>query len=341
MGCTHRKEMYLSHVAVVVTAKEVMTIVMRITHSINKCLAMSFLLAIAGNLEAQIIYNWQDSKEGWVPASETNLGCNLVEQPEAMAMRAFNTTPVMRSGTLSESLNIDASDFDRVRITLKNPTSSGNPNARLFAYPPESNTFMCHWNVPVDTSMTEFQTYTLDLTTSPNPGSGDFVGEVGRFGWRGPWGVANGDTIFWKTMVVYNSIGCTNSEACNYAPFAEEDNGLCVLVGDSCDDGNPATLDDMISADCLCVGETDYVENHSEDKALTLGPNPASSSVNVTSSQSLGRVRVMDVQGRVWLTEDTRNNSIVLDVSALAVGSYFVETNSSQGRMLSRLMVNR
>ena len=69
-----------------------------------------------------------------MPASEANLGCNLIEQPEAMAMRAFNTTPVMRSGTLSESLGIDASEYDRIQITLKNPTSSGNPNARLFAY---------------------------------------------------------------------------------------------------------------------------------------------------------------------------------------------------------------
>ena len=121
-----------------------------------------------------------------------------------MAMRAFNTT-LMRSGTLSENLGIDASDYDRIQITLKNPTSSGNPNARLFVYPPESNAFMCHWNVPVDTAMAEFQTYTLDLTTSPNSGSGTFEGEVARFGWRGPWGVANGDTIYWKSMVVYSS----------------------------------------------------------------------------------------------------------------------------------------
>ena len=134
--------------------------------------------------QSTITYNWQDSKEGWVPASEQNLGCNLLAQPEAMAMRAFNATPVMRSGPVGESLNIDASDYDRVKITLKNPSSSQNPNARLFAYPPQSDSYMCHWNVMVDTSMTEFQTYTLDLTSAPNAGSGSFAGEVGRFGWR-------------------------------------------------------------------------------------------------------------------------------------------------------------
>ena len=93
-------------------------------------LALSFFFLF--DSQGQIIYDWEGSKEGWVPASEANLGCNLIEQPEAMAMRAFNTTPVMRSGTLSENLGIDASDYDRIQITLKNPTSSGNPNARLF-----------------------------------------------------------------------------------------------------------------------------------------------------------------------------------------------------------------
>ena len=56
-------------------------------------------------------------------------------------------------------------------------------------------------------------------------------------------------------MVIYNSLGCTNADACNYEPLAEVDNGACVLVGDSCDDGNPETLDDMINANCLCSGQ--------------------------------------------------------------------------------------
>ena len=80
---------------------------------------------------AQISYAWQNSKEGWVPASESNLGCNLTEQPEAMAMRAYNQTPVMRSGTLSDDLSLPVGTYDRVAVTLKNPSSSGNPNARL------------------------------------------------------------------------------------------------------------------------------------------------------------------------------------------------------------------
>ena len=49
-----------------------------------------------------------------------------------MAMRSFNTTPVMRSGNLQADLGIDASDYNKVEITLKNPTTTpANANARL------------------------------------------------------------------------------------------------------------------------------------------------------------------------------------------------------------------
>ena len=314
---------------------------MRISGALVGAVAMPMFFLVSAPLMGQIVYDWEGSKEGWVPASETNLGCNLIEQPEAMAMRAFNATPVMRSGTLSDDLGIDASDYDRVQITLKNPTSSGNPNIRLFAYPPESNAFMCHWNVPVDTSMTEFQTYTLDLTSPPTAGSGMFSGEVARFGWRGPWGVANGDTIYWKNMVVYNSMGCTNDEACNYNPFAEVDNGMCVLVGDSCDDGNPATLNDIINDDCLCAGEVDFLDEISSPQTLELGPNPSAVEVRVRSDRPLGAIRILDLQGRVWMREETSEYNLMIDVTGLTPGTYIVEATGQQGRMTSQFVVHR
>lgn len=334
--------MYLGTNPVNQSIERVMTISLRISSALAcvACLSMSFVFT-ATCAKAQIIYDWQGSKEGWVPASESNLGCNLIEQPEAMAMRAFNTTPVMRSGTVNESLGIDAGTYDRVQITLKNPTTSGNPNARLFAYAPETNSFMCHWNVPVDTEMEGFQTYTLDLTSPPNSGSGTFEGTVGRFGWRGPWGVANGDTIYWKQMVVYNSVGCTNAEACNYAPYAEVDNGMCVLVGDSCDDGNDETINDMITADCLCAGEVDEVRDVQSSFSFDLAPNPASTELWVTSSVPLGQVQVLDVQGRVQMTRQSQSASLAIDVSGLLPGTYYLETHQGRTPQVRRFIVQR
>ena len=84
----------------------------------SKVLLFTFLICslfVTLICNAQIIYNWQNSKEGWVSGG----GCTLTEQPDALAMRSFNTTPIMRSGNLQADLGIDASDYNKVEITLK------------------------------------------------------------------------------------------------------------------------------------------------------------------------------------------------------------------------------
>tara|TARA_Y100001954_G_scaffold192816_1_gene207618 strand:- start:188 stop:829 length:642 start_codon:yes stop_codon:yes gene_type:complete len=48
--------------------------------------------------------------------------------------------------------------------------------------------------------------------------------------------------------------GCISSTACNYNPYATEDDDSCVFVGDPCDDGDPNTLDDEMQEDCECAG---------------------------------------------------------------------------------------
>ncbi|MEC8603764.1 MAG: hypothetical protein VXY47_05395, partial [Bacteroidota bacterium] len=53
-------------------------------------------------INAQIEYNWQNSKEGWISGGD----CNLTAQPDAMAMRLFSPNGKMISGTLSANLGI-------------------------------------------------------------------------------------------------------------------------------------------------------------------------------------------------------------------------------------------
>ena len=148
--------------------------------------------------QAPITYNWQNSKQGWISGG----GCSLEALPGSMSMKAFNTTPLMRSGNLQANLGLNSSDYNQVTISLKNPTT-GNGNTRLYIYPPGTNTESCYFVFPVDTAMTGFASYTIDLNSTPS--SGTYSGTVARFGLRGPWGVANGDTIFWENMVVSNT----------------------------------------------------------------------------------------------------------------------------------------
>ena len=98
-------------------------------------------------------------------------------------------------------------------------------------------------------------------------------------------------------------LGCTNEGACNYEPLAETDNGTCVLVGDSCDDGNPSTLNDVINADCLCGEEVDLLGEMDAAELPSLGPNPAAYDLSVKADHPLGNVRVLDLQGKVCTNE--------------------------------------
>jgi hypothetical protein len=49
--------------------------------------------------------------------------------------------------------------------------------------------------------------------------------------------------------------GCTFPAACNYNLDAVIEDGSCVFIADPCDDGNAATSDDFINADCVCIGQ--------------------------------------------------------------------------------------
>ena len=168
-----------------------------------KKLSFTLILFISFSALAQapITYNWQNSKQGWIGSG----GCNLAALPGSMAMKVLNNTPLMRSGNLQANLGLNSSDYNQATISLKNPTT-GNGNTRLYIYPPGTNTASCYFVFPVDTAMNGFATYTIDLNSTP--AFGTYSGTIARFGLRGPWGVANGDTIFWENMVVSN----TNSQ---------------------------------------------------------------------------------------------------------------------------------
>ncbi|WP_306641918.1 lamin tail domain-containing protein [Sanyastnella coralliicola] len=48
--------------------------------------------------------------------------------------------------------------------------------------------------------------------------------------------------------------GCTDPTACNYDMSATIDDASCFFVGDACDDGDAATINDLVQADCGCAG---------------------------------------------------------------------------------------
>ncbi len=68
--------------------------------------------------------------------------------------------------------------------------------------------------------------------------------------------------------------GCMDSNACNYDAAATIDDGSCYSIGDACDDGNIFTINDVVAADCMCIGEAvEIIEGCTAVEACNYNPD--------------------------------------------------------------------
>ena len=137
--------------------------------------------------------------------------------------------------------------------------------------------------------------------------------------------------------------GCTDIAACNYDELATDDDGSCVLVGDSCDDGDENTINDTIDANCECVGEVDGVAE--ARLAFGLFPNPTSGEVTLELAgfHTGVTVQVLDGAGRVvWVAQNMAlQGNTLLDLSVLSSGTYNVMLSDVRGVNVKRLVIQR
>jgi uncharacterized protein (TIGR02145 family) len=111
--------------------------------------------------------------------------------------------------------------------------------------------------------------------------------------------------------------GCTAPEACNYDALATTDDGSCTFAGDACDDGNAATTNDILGADCGCAGTT-----------VELG-TPHTCGADFVHNPNLNYGSMTDQEGNVyktivigdqeWMAENL-NTSIYRNGDAIATG---------------------
>ncbi len=112
-------------------------------------------------------------------------------------------------------------------------------------------------------------------------------------------------------------LGCTVQSGCNYNPSATIDDGSCIFPGDSCDDGDPNTANDVYDVNCNCAGTVSVVEIETD---VLIYPNPATTEVNVTYNGSApAEVIVLDVTGRVIMSVQRTSR---IDIQRLADGVY-------------------
>lgn len=103
-------------------------------------------------------------------------------------------------------------------------------------------------------------------------------------------------------------------------------------VGDPCDDGNPATINDTLGADCVCAGEPGSGIAAHASTILSVAPNPGTEGFALAGlPQGAASVRVLDMQGRAVLAATVTGEVAWVNAAMLAKGSYVVEVRYGGG----------
>jgi uncharacterized protein (TIGR02145 family) len=92
------------------------------------------------------------------------------------------------------------------------------------------------------------------------------------------------------------SPGCTNPAACNFSALAEVNDGSCLIIGMVCDDNNLVTENDVVTANCECLG----TPQPGVQTGGTLGIGGSFCTNKVISTTGCGGVTTSYVDGTVY-----------------------------------------
>lgn len=74
---------------------------------------------------------------------------------------------------------------------------------------------------------------------------------------------------------------------------------------------------------------------------LSIFPVPANNLLNVeVSNTQITSYELLDLQGRVIATEQTKNNSVVIDVANFVNGTYLLKVNTPKGEVTKKVIIN-
>jgi uncharacterized delta-60 repeat protein len=133
--------------------------------------------------------------------------------------------------------------------------------------------------------------------------------------------------------------GCMDPLACNFNPLANIEDNSCAYPGDSCDDGDPTTINDVYTASCDCAGQTNGIQEMATISSIY--PNPSSDVVTIEFSGMIeGAVlELCDVQGRILLTKVLDANKVLLSVSTFETGTYFLSIKGSKNAIVKQIII--
>lgn len=128
--------------------------------------------------------------------------------------------------------------------------------------------------------------------------------------------------------VLIEVLGCIDTDACNYDENANTDDGSCYFVGDTCDDGNANTTNDVYNMNCECEGVVSVEEISA---FYSIYPNPTNGMITVAQREgaAIQLIEVIDITGKRVATFNPNASWAAIDLNALAHGLYTLNIHSN------------
>jgi poly(3-hydroxybutyrate) depolymerase len=122
--------------------------------------------------------------------------------------------------------------------------------------------------------------------------------------------------------------GCMDATACNYNSAATVEDGSCYSVGDSCDDGDANTVNDVYNSACECEGEVSVFE---VETTFVVYPNPSEGLFTITNAQGVAAnlIEVFDITGKRIAAMNPTSSSFTLDMTTMPRGMYTIKIQSA------------
>lgn len=122
--------------------------------------------------------------------------------------------------------------------------------------------------------------------------------------------------------------GCMDATACNYNSAATVEDGSCYSVGDSCDDGDPNTVNDVYNAACICEG---VVSVYEVETTFVVYPNPSEGLFTITNAQgaAVNLIEVYDITGKRVVSLNPMTSTVVVDMTTMPRGMYTIKIQSA------------
>ncbi|MFM7729539.1 MAG: T9SS type A sorting domain-containing protein, partial [Flavobacteriales bacterium] len=130
--------------------------------------------------------------------------------------------------------------------------------------------------------------------------------------------------------------GCMDMMACNYNAEAVTDDGSCLFIGATCDDGLATTDNDVVDANCECNGTVGVVEL---DQLFAVYPNPTEGMVVISNNlgDAIQTITLFETSGRLIGTYSVNASQFIFDMTSLNDGIYLATIQTKTHARMVRL----